>query len=138
MDKTTLQELAELRLRDVEVLLDAGRWDAAYYLAGHCVECSLKACAALRFKEHVVPEKDLVAKFYTHRLRDLLELAGLGAELERRQKTDGAFRYNWNVVSAWHETKRYDINMPEEDARAMYLAVSDEESGVLSLLRTQY
>ncbi|HCC57522.1 MAG TPA: hypothetical protein DEQ47_09700 [Solibacterales bacterium] len=66
MDRATLQQLAELRLKDAEALLAAGQWDGAYYLPGYCIECALKACAAKQFRLHEVPEKSLVNAFYTH------------------------------------------------------------------------
>ena len=68
MEKSKLQELAGLRLKDSEALLAAGQWDAAYYLMGYCVECALKACVAKQFRLHEVPDKKLVNSFYTHRL----------------------------------------------------------------------
>jgi HEPN domain-containing protein len=138
MDKATLQNLAELRLQDAAALLNAGRWDAAYYMAGYCIECALKACAAKRFLQHVVPERDLTNKFYTHDFNKLVEIAGLLGALNDRQKIDVEFRFNWNLVSAWNESKRYDIGMSEGESRAMLLAVSDKDSGVLTWLRTQY
>lgn len=46
MDRTQLQQLAELRLRDADALLAARQWAAAYYLLGYCIECALKACVA--------------------------------------------------------------------------------------------
>ncbi len=39
-------------MRDAEVLLDAGQWSGAYYLAGYAVECGLKACAAEMTNQH--------------------------------------------------------------------------------------
>jgi hypothetical protein len=37
---------AEPHLQDAEALLQGGRYDAAYYLAGYAVECAIKACIA--------------------------------------------------------------------------------------------
>jgi HEPN domain-containing protein len=70
MDRAQLQQLAELRLRDADALLTAGRWDAAYYLLAYCVECALKACVAKQFRLHEVPDKKLVNSFYTHSFDD--------------------------------------------------------------------
>jgi len=50
MDRIKLQQLAEVRLKDAEVLLTAGQWEAAYYLLGYCIECALKACVAKQFR----------------------------------------------------------------------------------------
>ena len=73
MDRAQFQQLADLRLRDAEVLLAAGQWAAAYYLLGYCIECALKACIAKQFLQHDVPDRKLVNSFYTRRLDDLLE-----------------------------------------------------------------
>ncbi len=44
MNRVQAREFAEAWVIDAKVLLDAGRWHAAYYLAGYAVECGLKAC----------------------------------------------------------------------------------------------
>jgi len=44
-----------MRLKDAEVLLQKGRNEAAYYLAGYAVECALKACIAKQTKRHEFP-----------------------------------------------------------------------------------
>jgi HEPN domain-containing protein len=46
MNRADLQSLSNLRLADARALLSAGRFAAAYYLAGYAVECALKACIA--------------------------------------------------------------------------------------------
>ena len=80
MNRTDLQLLAETRVLDAAVLLEAGRWDAAYYLLGYAVECALKSCIAKQFGRHEVPDKKLISDFYSHNLRELLRVAGLSSE----------------------------------------------------------
>jgi HEPN domain-containing protein len=46
MNRTDLQNLAEERLGDAEVLLASNRYSGAYYIVGYAVECGLKACIA--------------------------------------------------------------------------------------------
>ncbi|HEY6348036.1 MAG TPA: HEPN domain-containing protein [Candidatus Angelobacter sp.] len=46
MNRIDLQNLAEERLQDAEVLLANGRYSAAHYIVGYVVECALKACIA--------------------------------------------------------------------------------------------
>jgi hypothetical protein len=46
MFRKDFQDLAMVRVRDGEVLMDAGLFDGAYYLGGLAVECALKACIA--------------------------------------------------------------------------------------------
>ena len=140
MDRTQLQQLAELRLEDAEVLLAANRWGAGYYLLGYCIECALKACVAkqFRFSPYEVPDKKIVNDFYTHDLGTLLNLSGLKSEKERRAKTDSAFEINWNIVKDWNETYRYYLGGTEADAREMYEAVTNDTSGILPWLKTQW
>ena len=46
MNRADFQRLADVRIDEAGVLLAAGRWSGAYYLAGYAVECALKACIA--------------------------------------------------------------------------------------------
>jgi hypothetical protein len=82
VDRGQLQQLAELRLEDAEALITSGRWAAAYYLLGYCVECGLKACVAKQFRADEVPDRKLVNSFYTHRLDELLAISGAKSEFE--------------------------------------------------------
>jgi HEPN domain-containing protein len=77
MNRLDFQKLAELRLLEAEVLLDAGKYEGAYYLCGYAVECALKACIAKLTKEHDFPDKATVNDSYTHDLGKLLGVSGL-------------------------------------------------------------
>jgi hypothetical protein len=138
MDRAQLQQLAELRLADAKVLIEASRWGAAYYLLGYCIECALKACAAKQFLLHEVPEKGFVNSFYNHDLEKLLAISNVKAQLESRTKSDSNFRINWSVVKDWKADRRYDPSITEALARGMYEAVTNSASGVLPWLRTQW
>lgn len=46
MNRSDFQDLAQIRLAEAAALLQAERFDGAYYLAGYAVECALKACIA--------------------------------------------------------------------------------------------
>lgn len=136
MDRSDLQMLADARVADAIVLLDAGRWAGAYYLLGYAVECALKACAARQFREHEVPDRTIVTDFYTHKLDKLLNISGAKATLEARAAADPQFESSWHTVRDWSETARYDHSTTEAEAREMLLAVTDPLSGVLPWLRT--
>ena len=138
MDSTELQHLAEVRLGDAGVLIAAGRWDAAYYLLGYCVECALKACVAKQFHEYEVPDKRLVERFYTHSLDELLKLSGIKPEMEKRLGDDSGFNINWSAVRDWNEAARYEVGKTEAVARSMYDAVTNGASGILPWLKTQW
>jgi hypothetical protein len=136
MNRTMLQALAELRLRDAEVLLDNGMGPTTYWAT--CIECALKACIAKQFREHEIPDKKLVQDFYTHRLEELLRVSGVRSAMEQQSRENPAFGISWNTVRDWSEASRYEIGLSDRIAAEMHLAVADAESGVLPWLKTQW
>lgn len=138
MNREELKLLADARVADAEVLLQAGRWPAAYYLLGYAVECALKACIAKEFHEHEVPDKQLVLDFYTHNLAKLLGLSGVNDACEARMKRDHGFKINWHAVRMWSERSRYYTSVSERRAKDLYDAVCNPQSGVLSWLKTMW
>jgi HEPN domain-containing protein len=48
VNRSELQIMTEERLKDAKALLDGGRWEFAYYVAGYAVECGLKSCILAR------------------------------------------------------------------------------------------
>jgi HEPN domain-containing protein len=135
MNRADLQQLADDRLEDAKVLLDAGRYSAAYYLAGYAVECGLKACVAKQIREFDFPEKKLVIDSYSHDLAKLLRLSGVSHLHEAELRAKAAFGTNWGIVKDWTEESRYDPAVPEKTARDMYAAISDPNDGVLTWLK---
>src|SRR5438445_5965647 len=107
MRRSEFQNIARTRLREARLLLIGGEPSGAYYLAGYAVECALKACIARQFQRHDVPEKALVQRIYTHKLIDLVDIAGLRPSLQAREASSPAFRLNWAVVKDWSEASRY-------------------------------
>ena len=103
MDRGKLQQLAGLRLKDAEVLLAAGQWDAAYYLLGYCVECALKACIAQQFLLQTVPDKNVVNKFYSHRVDELLVISNLKGQFDADAHRDPDLKRRWGNVLDWSE-----------------------------------
>ena len=134
MNRLTFQQLAETRLLDAKALFEAGRFDAAYYLAGYVVECAFKACIAKKTREHDFPDKN-VNRYYTHNLKALFEAAGL-IELQRDLQADRTLGDYWDLVARWNEEVRYQSHGTEAEtlAKDMLLAVTDEEHGVLQCL----
>jgi HEPN domain-containing protein len=103
-----LKILAELRAEEARVLLNRGKQQGAYYLAGYAVECALKACIAKKTKRFEFPQKRrYIEKVYSHDLGTLLDVAGLDAELQREIVANQAFAANWNTVKDWNEESRY-------------------------------
>ena len=84
VNRIDLQNLAMERIAEAKILLDAGKWSGAYYLAGYAVECATKACIAKLSKADEFPDKNFGAKCWVH---DIEQLVGL-AELETKQSAD--------------------------------------------------
>jgi hypothetical protein len=49
--RADFQKLADMRIKEAGILLAAGEFDGAYYLAGYAVECALKG---LHYQEKAV------------------------------------------------------------------------------------
>ena len=81
MNRQEAQQLADEWVVDAKLLLDAGRWHAAYYLAGYAVECGLKACvlACIEKTGILFQDKRFAERCYTHDLEVLVKAADLEA-----------------------------------------------------------
>ena len=134
MNRTDLQNLAEERLADAEVLLANRRFGGAYYLAGYVIECALKACIAKLTKPEDFYDKDLAKRVFVHDLARLTDLARLSAVMKPLSESDPEFEANWARVNEWSEESRYESHS-EEEATTMLAAVSDPDHGVLRCLR---
>ena len=135
MNRTHLQQLADLRLRETEILLSAASYPGAYYLGGYSIECALKACIAKQTKEFDFPDKDEVVKSYTHNLDSLLKLAKLKDKLDDAMKSNNQLAASWACVVDWEEGKRYELALTEKEAKDLYNAIADPTSGVLPWLK---
>ena len=134
MDRRGLQELSKVRLKEARALLKAGMADGAYYLAGYAVECALKACIAKETKRYEFPEKERVFSSYSHKLQDLVKVAGLEQALAAVVRTSTEFRTNWQVAKSWSEQTRYQRHRPEK-AEELLAAVGDRTHGVISWIK---
>jgi HEPN domain-containing protein len=127
MTRTQFQELAQVRIDDAKVLMAAGRFDGAYYLAGYAVECALKACIAQQFKTDEIPNKGAVDKIYVHNLDTLLALSKLDKPKE--------LNINWAIVSGWSEHSRYDGGKSKKEVQDLLEAITNPTEGVLEWIR---
>lgn len=134
MNRTDLQVLSRIRVEDARVLLDAGRFAGAYYLAGYAVECAIKSCIAKQIREHDFPDKRLVLDSYSHDLPKLLRLSGIAHLHDAEVSANRTYATNWLVVKDWSEESRYESTVAERVARDMYAAVTDNTDGVLAWL----
>jgi HEPN domain-containing protein len=139
VNRAELRQLADDRAADAQVLLAAGRWSGAYYLAGYAVECGLKACVLVHIERTgvIFVDKKYAEKCWTHDLEDLMEFAGLQSDLDLTTAADPAFERSWLDVKDWTETSRYR-QTSEADARKMVAAVTDPAKGVLPWIRVRW
>jgi HEPN domain-containing protein len=138
LNRISLQGFAASRVEEAKVLLEHGLWTGAYYLTGLSVECALKARLARAMQQHDFPDKSFVNRAYTHKLEDLAKLDGqLWVELNDEISHNSALRSNWSTVRQWDDEKRY-WTVGEVDARSLYIATTELDSGVLEWIRRRW
>jgi HEPN domain-containing protein len=135
MNKNELENLADIRIKEAEVLLTANCYHGAYYLVGYALECTLKACIAKQIKAFDFPDKKLTNDSYTHDLTKLLVTAGLKQALDEQEKLNKDFKLNWAVAIKWLEESRYEYAIGEQDAQNLFNAITDNSSGILPWLK---
>lgn len=136
MNRTDLQNLAELRVKEAMILLDAASYPGSFYLAGYSIECALKSCIAKATKQYDFPDKpEQIRQIYSHNLKQLLSLAKLEATLEADMGSNSNLRAYWNRVVNWNEEKRYELGLTEREAKDFYEAIADPVNGVLPWLK---
>jgi HEPN domain-containing protein len=128
MNRNDFQRLAEIRLKDAEVLIENRQFDGAYYLSGYAIECALKACIAKNTREYdFPPNANTVKKIYTHNLTSLVGEAGLRVE-------GSIVEISWAVVKDWSEQHRYQMHT-EMEVQGLYSAVADPQEGVFQWIK---
>jgi HEPN domain-containing protein len=139
MNRSDLQNLAELRIREAKILLDAASYPGAFYLAGYSVECALKACIAKETKQHDFPDKpEQIKQIYSHNPEKLLSLAKLKDKLEQDMKSNRELRAYWNRVVNWSEEKRYELGITEAETKDFFEAIADSTNGVFQWLKKSW
>ena len=138
MNRSKFQKLAELRIKDAEILLTRKAYSGAYYLAGYSVECALKACVAKRTKQYdFPPHKKIIEKIYTHEIGDLVKSAELKTQLDKVKKENKSFETNWAIVKDWNEESRYK-EYNQKEAEDLISAISNSQNGVLQWLKLHW
>jgi HEPN domain-containing protein len=138
VNRTDLQQLAEERLEDARVLLQSGRYAAAYYLCGYAVECGLKACIARQIRQYEYPPSaNYSQKLFTHKPKELADLAELSDSLTAQMNASTRFKLNWETVVKWSEQTRYE-NRTIQDAQQLIAAVGDVPDGVLEWIKQHW
>jgi HEPN domain-containing protein len=137
VNRKELQALSRVRLREARALAELGMSDGAYYLAGYCIECALKACIAKATVRHAFPDKKKADLSYTHSLKVLVAVANLEKALVEELKRDDVFRNYWDLVQSWSEHSRYNTT-PAETARKLVEAVGDRNRGIFRWIKLHW
>jgi hypothetical protein len=136
--RADFQELAEERLTEAKILLDAGKWDSAYYLAGYAVELALKACIIKTLMAtDAFPAIGFSRSCYTHDVGKLVELARLEIALNAATAADPKLKSNWELAEEWSEEGRYQ-RVDQADAELLYTAVAESSHGVLPWMKIHW
>ncbi len=135
MNKIDLQALVEIRVKEARVLFENECYQGAYYLLGYALECAFKACIAKQVRENDFPSRQLANASHTHKLSELLGVAGLKQKLSEEENHDENFKLNWAVAKDWSETARYDPEIEETKAKDFFEAITSDQSGVLKWLK---
>ncbi|MCC3420035.1 MAG: HEPN domain-containing protein [Microcoleus sp. PH2017_07_MST_O_A] len=136
MNRRDLQNIALIRLKEVEVLLENRQYSGAYYLSGYVVECALKACIAKQTRKFDFPDKKTVFDSYTHDLEKLVKVAKLDSELKTLLK-DVEFLTAWVVLKDWSEESRYQKH-DRQKALDIYSAITDSNHGILQWVQQHW
>jgi hypothetical protein len=135
------QNLAEERALDADALLQANRWAGAYYLAGYAVECGLKSCVLRRIEnnnaELIFQDRKFSENCWTHKIEELVKLAGLWPDLVADRDANTQLGLNWFCATQWKEVSRYQT-ATEIQARGLYEAVIKTPDGVLPWIRARW
>ncbi|MFH1075568.1 MAG: DNA-binding protein [Pseudomonadota bacterium] len=136
MNRTDLQALVDIRVKEAKILLDNECYEGAYYLLGYALECAIKACIAKQVREHDFPDKQLANASHTHKLGDLMGVAGMKQKLQEKEKIDGDFRLNWAVAKRWSEDARYEHKTEVTMAKDFFEAITNDRAGILIWLKS--
>jgi hypothetical protein len=74
-----------------------------------------------------------LTRFLTHKIGDLVTLAGLGTELTRRRQ-GREFDIRWAVIAEWTEESRYDL-IDSVLASTMQDAIEHPHHGAMTWLK---
>ncbi|MEZ4732199.1 MAG: HEPN domain-containing protein [Caldilineaceae bacterium] len=105
ISRVELRQIARERLKDAEVLLNAGRYDGAIYIGGYVVELTLKSriCKVLKWKgfPQTRGEFQNFQSFRTHDLDVLLTLSGIEDKIRTKYLAE------WSAIAIWDSEARY-------------------------------
>lgn len=139
MNRSDLQNLARMRLREAKVLFDNRRYEGAYYLLGYAVECALKAYIAKQTRRYdFPPDRKFVNDIYTHDLNKLLSVSGLEPEYLKEANRNPNFELNWTIVKDWSEQSRYASGVSRAKSKDFRSAVVGRKTGIFPWLQKHW
>ncbi len=139
MNRTELRQLSTQRIDEARALLAAKHWPGAYYLAGYALECALKACVLAYIERTgiIFEDKKYGEKCWTHDIEELVRLALLTVERDKAAGANLNLGQNWLTAKDWSETSRYR-NSPQLQAEELFSALTDNNDGILSWVKTYW
>jgi HEPN domain-containing protein len=139
VNRAEWQQLARDRIREAKALLAAKLWGGAYYLAGHAVECGVKACILLYVEQNgiIFEDRKYAEKCWTHDLQELVSLARLEEPPGRAIAANPAMAQNWTIVKDWSELSRY-LRTPHHKAKRLYRAITDKADGMMPWITSHW
>jgi HEPN domain-containing protein len=139
VNRTELQQLSAERIKDAQLLLAAGQWSGAYYLAGYALECALKSCILARIERTgvVFEDKKFAEKCWTHDIQELVKQADLMAERDHAMSANPVLGQTWQVAKDWSELGRYRL-FTQLQAERLFLALTDNANGVLPWVKNHW
>ena len=132
MDKSDLEKLVEIRIKEAKILITAECFEGAYYLLGYAVECALKACIAKKIRANVFPENDFLKQCFSHDFNSLMKAAQIDQLHKQKLINDQNFNANWLVVKDWSVKSRYKSSIDKYTSLDLFNSISDEETGILA------
>ena len=111
-----IMKIADSRLEEAKILLDKGKYNGAFYLAGYSVELYLKAKICINFgvpdlfskKKTNKTRGEIRSAVFTHNLLALLIYSGLITKYEKYKKDNPKMGVTIHFIfSQWNEEERY-------------------------------
>ena len=136
VQRSDLQSLSRMRLREARALYAVGAWSGAYYLAGYSAECALKACIARATRANEFPDKERAVRAFSHDLEGLVKAAELLPSWKARLR-GAEFSGNWATVKDWKVESRYEIKS-EIEAHDLLKALTARRHGILPWIRQHW
>jgi hypothetical protein len=137
-----IKEISNTRLQEAKILHANKYFDGAFYLAGYAVELVLKAkiCELLDIpnlydESFQKSSKDLFKSYRTHKLDNLILLAGLRTKFEEAKANDVSLQQNWNFLAErWSEQCRYFCcgSIKEKESETLINSIENKKNGILT------